>query len=204
MRAVIAIAGIATACLAGLALWQLGTEEERATPTEAERTAVPTETAERLPKLPRGWTTTANGQGGFALGVPPGWSARNAAARTTLTAPDRSVVVRVTADRTDEALDAELGAFVRQVAEAIEPGAPVRAISPPPAAAPGYEVAGVSVRRGRGGRQGVLEVFVVRRTGLASYPILVAGGRGVMRSELDPIARRIVGSLRGRPVGGGG
>ena len=203
MRAVLIAATVAITCFAGLAIWQLGENDNDSGVHET--LAPPPETADPLLELPRGWTKTANGAGGFALGVPPGWSAKAAGAKTTMKSPGSGVVVSVTADRTDEALDTELDAYATGIAERLaEGGAPVAAETPK-TLGPGYEAAAVTVpaAAGSGGRGPRLRVMVVRRPELAAYPILVASNSAVKPGELDPIVSKLVVSLRGRPVTSG-
>jgi len=204
MRVVLIAAAVAVAGVGGLAIWQLSDDEDEA----PERSTPPPEIADPLPKLPPRWTRTVNRKGGFALGVPPGWSRKQAAARTTLRSPGSIVVVAVTADRTDEALNADLDEFAAGVLERLEPGADQQPLTDVPAPAPGYETAGAvaidEAASGQGGRAVVgrkrLEAIVVRRIALAAYPILVASDAAVKRAQLDPLVRRIVRTLRGRPV----
>lgn len=199
MRVALIIAGVAIACLGVLAAIELGSDEE----DSGEPPAPPPETADPLPPLPRGWSKTANEAAGFALGVPPGWSAKEAGAKTTLRAPRGPVVVRVTADRTDEALEADLGEYANGIAARLAPRSPVAPSRPPPVPGnPGYESAAVTVVRvappqGRGQR---IEIVVVRRPQLAAYPVLIASDQGVDPNELDPLVTKLVRSLRGRPV----
>ena len=204
MRVVLIATAVAVAAFGGLAIWQLSDDEDGG----PEGPTPPPEVADPLPKLPPRWTKTVNRAGGFALGAPPGWSRKNSAARTTLRSPGSIVVVAVTADRTDEALTADLDEFAAGVLERIEPGAEQRPLTDVPAPAPGYETAGAvaidEATNGQGGRAVVgrkrLEAIVVRRTALATYPILVASDASVKRAQLDPLVRRIVRTLRGRPV----
>ena len=197
------IAGIAIACLGAVAVIELRSDDENS----VEPPAPPPETSDPLPPLPRGWTETANGAGGFALGVPPGWSAKEVAAKTTLKAPGSVVVARITADRTDEALEAELADYATGIADRLAGGSIVTSVSPAPAPGEaGYESAAVVIDQvappqGRGQR---LEVVVVRRPQLAAYPILIASDLGVKQGRLDPIVTKLVRSLRGRPVQLGG
>ena len=213
MRARAIIAGILFACAAGAAL--AGCGEDSGSDEPASAATVTTETADPLPKLPRGWTSTVNEAGGYAVGVPPGWSEKQSAAKTTLRSPGSAVVASVTADRSNEALEANLAEYSAGIAMEVAPGVISRPIDKPPVPdLAGYESAGVTVLDGdapppvRG--QGVaatgqrLQVVVVRRIGLAAYPVLVAGSAAIKPRQLDPVANELVRSLRGRPVGGGG
>lgn len=204
MRPHLIIAGIVLACVAGV--WLLtgedsepGTATGEGTPPAGEA-APPAETPDPLPKLPRGWTSIANGAGGYAIGVPPGWSAKEAGAKTTLRSPGSAVVVSVTADRSDEALEAPLEDYASKIAASVEEAAAPSALADPPKPGPGYEAAGAEAP----GSAGRIEAIVVRRPRLAAYPVLIASGRGVRPAQLDPIVNRLIGSLRGRPVTLGG
>jgi hypothetical protein len=199
------IAGILFACaiaaLAGCGDSDSDSEDTTATTAVAETTDPPA-------KLPRGWTTTVNEAGGYSIGVPPGWSERQSAAKTTLRAPGSPVVVSVTADRSDEALEADLRSFAEDVATeigdasydefSIAGGFEYAGASP-------YEIEGVL---GRGGRdQGVpqrVQVVIVRRPDLAAYPMVVVSDIKVKPLELNKILLPLIGSLRGRPVALGG
>lgn len=205
LRMVLIGAAIAIAAFGGLAIWQLSDDDDES----PERPAAAPETAEPLPPLPPRWTKAANAAGGFALGVPPGWSEKESGARTTLRSPGSSVVVAITADRSDEALATDLGEFAGGVLERLAPGAEQRPLAEVAPAAPGYEGAGAVAidegatgpgRTSAAGRKR-LEAIVVRRTGLAAYPILIASASTVKPAALDPLVSRIVRSLRGRPAG---
>ncbi|MGZ5310686.1 MAG: hypothetical protein ACXWZK_03050 [Solirubrobacterales bacterium] len=190
MRLALATACLAIAAVAVISLIQ-GEEEEGA----SVRVAPPPETADPLPELPRGWSAETNAAGGFALGVPPGWSAKSAGEQTTLRSPGSSVVARVTADRTEAAVNAGLDEYAEGLLE--ELGGPDEAEAETMSAPAGYERSTAS-GEGPGGRR--LDVFVVRRPELAAFPILVASDRAVKRAKLDPIVAELVGSLRGRPA----
>src|SRR5688572_4847561 len=129
MRGALIVAGVAIACIAGLAIWQLSDDD---TDSETEAPEAPVETLDPLPKLPRGWTETVNPAGGFALGAPPGWSTESQVAETTLTAPRSPVVIRVTADRTDEAIEADLGEYAEGIAAGLNPDAKRTPVADPP------------------------------------------------------------------------
>jgi hypothetical protein len=166
----------------------------------------PPETIDPLPKLPAGWSQTVNGSGGFAIGVPPGWAAKAAAARTTLRAPGNLVVVSATGDRTSDALELPLDDYATQVAEGLaaqgfeqlEVGEPEERKSPYEAAA----VTATGIPEGGGAPQ-TLEVVIVRRPDLAAYPMLIASVAEAPAKERTQ-AQASVASLRGRPVELGG
>ena len=91
-----------------------GGEEE---PQPAEE---PRETVDPLPKLRQGWKPYVNHRIGFAMGVAPGWSARETGTSTLLRSPDRLVAVSVSADRTDAALAVPLDEFAADAAAALD------------------------------------------------------------------------------------
>jgi len=203
---VIAIGAIAIVAIAGLGIWQISSDDSN---VDTQSLAPPAETVDPLGTLPRGWTSTSNEAGGFALRVPPGWSIKNAGAKTTLKAPGSVVVVSVTADRSEDAIEAELQEYATSVVESLG-GESVRSVpDPPKAGGPGYEFAaaeGVKVPKVPPGTgQAVvgpprLEVIVIRRPELAAYPMLIVSGSPVKPAGIDPIVNKLVASLRGRPV----
>ena len=77
------------------------------------------ETADKLPALDRGYEEFLNSDAGVAFGRPPGWSAEDKSAVTTLTAPDGLVSATITIDRTDDALGGDPQAFAIQTAELV-------------------------------------------------------------------------------------
>ena len=192
----IAIVAISVAALIGVG----ASDDDDSAPL-----APPPETADPLPRLPNGWTASENDSIGVAVGLPPGWSEKVAGDKTTLRAPGSTVVVSVTADRSGEALHADLTDYALRIAEDLQ-GETVVSIDPnsieQPEGGPGYEVASVTAnatREGDGAGR-TLQVVVVRRPELAAYPMLIASGDNVDPAELRPIVNEIVASLRGRPV----
>ncbi len=192
----IAIVAISVAALIGVGV----SDDDQAAPL-----APPPETEDPLPQLPAEWTASENDLIGVAVGVPPGWTSKATASKTTLRSPGSTVVVSVTADRSGEALEADLTDYALRIAEDLQ-GESVVSIDPndtdQPGGGPGYEVASVTANatRGGAGAERTLQVVVVRRPELAAYPMLVASGPNVDPAELRPIVNEIVASLRGRPV----
>ena len=202
MRIAVATALVAIVSVAVIAIVRSDSDDDE----PASEQPPPTETAEALPRLPTGWGKAASAEGGFALGVPPGWSQKSAGESVTLKSPGSTVVIRVTADRSAEAVDSSLDEYAAELLDqldASEQPASVDGLEP----ASGYELASVSARQPAaegapsGSKGDRLEVVVVRRPELAAFPILVASDAGVKPAELDPIVARIVSSLRGRPAG---
>jgi hypothetical protein len=199
VRAVLIVAGFAVAAIAAVGISQIGGDEDAPEPSPAP----PLETADALPALPRGWKKAVNPAGGFAIGVPPGWSVKSGGAKTTLKAPGSPVVVSITADRTGEALEADLQAYATGVASRLQPDrVPVPLADPPAPRDPAYQSAGATTAANTAGKGGErrIEVIVVRRTAIAAFPVLVASDAAVKPNALDPIVHTLVGSIRGRPV----
>ena len=194
---------VAIAALGGVAIWLLSDDDEGGG-DDAPVDAPAAETVDPIPDLPRRWTKAVNPAGGFAIGVPPGWSEGREGAKTTLRSPGGSVVVAITADRSDEALEQDLDAYALGIAERLEPAAEQRPLRPlPESGDPDYETAGALVIDAGSSEGGAkrLDVIVVRRRGLAAYPLLIASDAAVKPAELNPLAARLVRSLRGRPSG---
>jgi hypothetical protein len=186
----IGVAAIAAALLAG------GCGDDGG----AEPPTPPKETADPLPKLPRGWKPHVNRRGGFAIGVPRGWSARNRGRDSLFRSGDRLVAVSVSADRGEGALALPVDEFAERVADALPKLNRLRAQRPRPFQAR-YEAVAVAAK-GKAAGSGLpqrLLVVVQRREGLATYTVLVArNAKRAGRPHRDEV-RRMLRSLRGRP-----
>lgn len=164
--------------------------------------ARPTESADELPELPRGWETHRNAAGGFALGRPPGWSAADRGPVTRLASPDELVAMTITADRTDEALELEPGEFATATLAAL-PG--YREPLEPGEAAPfdhRYRAARASatgVAERSGVRQRVV-VVALRRGELATVTAVIAANAERPTGGAVRDALRALRTLRTRPV----
>lgn len=157
---------------------------------------------DELPDLPSGWELHVNRAAGFALGRPPGWAVRDSGIATRLVAPDQLVVVTITADRTDEALELDPSDFARQTIaalggyeETLEPSKSRRFEHRYQAA----EARGEGVAAGSGVRQEV-RAFVIRRADLAVVTaVLAANAERAPKAEIAD-ALRAVRTIRTRPV----
>lgn len=161
------------------------------------------ESADELPRLPRGWEPHVNDAAGFALGRPPGWDARERGSVTLLLAPDELVAVTITADRTDEAFELPPDEFARATLaslsgyrDRLEPGR-ARPFRHRYAAS---QVTGTAVTERRGVRQRI-RVIVLRRRDLAVVTAVIAeNAERDARAEARQ-AVEAVGTVRTRPVG---
>ena len=168
--------------------------DERRRQEDPPELAPPPEIADPLPALPRGWTKAANGTAGFAVGVPPGWPVKTVGGKTTFKSPGSSVVVAITADRSEAAVEADLQEYALEVAQGI--GASTAAAVPEPPKAGG---ARLRVRRGRGHGRGAGGSRRSSCAGPSSPPIRSwsSAAPGSSRRQLDPIVNRIVGDPAG-------
>ena len=165
------------------------------------------ETADPLPKLPRRWTVEINRGSGFAVGVPPAWRAKSTAQQATLIhSPDRRVAVSISADRTDEALEAPLTDLAAGIADNLERNGftRVRVGKPRPLKHRYQAVSVTATGRSGSGIHERLQIISLRRDRLAEFAVLVARRASIPSRLYRPATRRIVASLRGRPVDAAG
>jgi hypothetical protein len=170
------------------------------------------EDADPLPKLPAGWGREINEGAGFAIGVPPRWTAAPSPAGqgTVLSSPDELALISITADRTAGALELPLGEFARRTAEAL--GTEVAGagrftkleIDRPRPFGHRYDAAAVEAT-GTPVRSGVHErimVAVIRRDGYATYIVVVRSNAKHSSPFADEDTfEQAIRSLRGRPAG---
>jgi hypothetical protein len=161
----------------------------------------PPETPHSVPELRDAWEVHVNRGGGFALGLPPGWRARDRGTSTLIRSADRLVAVSIVPDRTREAVEIPLREFAERALAAL-PGyegelepARVRPVR--------HRYDGVrATTRAIAARTGVpqrVQVVVLRRGRHVTFTVVVAanveGGRPGER-----VAEQMVRTLRSRPV----
>ncbi|MGI8460100.1 MAG: hypothetical protein ACR2OC_00485 [Solirubrobacterales bacterium] len=180
---------------AALVLASCGNEESADEPR-------PVETADVVPDLPPGWSVERNADAGFAIGVPPGWQARNEGISMTLRSPDRLVAATVVADRSDEAIEAQLDELAETTITAV---AGIRDLEPGDTRKFGHRYEAVAIEaKGVGGKRDIRQEFllvVVRREDLATFTVLVAGNAEQDTNGYDTDIERMIRSLRSRSVG---
>jgi hypothetical protein len=161
-----------------------------------------TETVDHLPELPAEWKRYVNDRAGFAIGLAPGWKAERRGTSTLLRSPDHLVAVSISADRTPEALEARLEPFAAGAAKSL-PGFRNLKTRKPRRFEQRYT--GVAVpARGRARESAVrqrLLLIVLRRKGIATYPVLIARNAERSSAFYGRQAVKIVRTLRGRPIG---
>ena len=160
------------------------------------------ETADKLPKLDRGWEEFANPTAGIAFGRPPGWSAKDQQAVTSLTAPDQLVSATITIDRTVDALRGDPKVSATQTAELLQGyKEPLKPSKPKPF---GHEYDGAiveadGVAKKSGVRQRV-RVIVLEREGVAVVTAVIAENAEQKRAKPEAKqAEEAVKTLRTRP-----
>jgi hypothetical protein len=159
------------------------------------------ETPHQVPDLPAGWEVHVTRGGGFALGVPPGWTVRERGTSTLIRSPDRLVAVSIVPDRTREAVEIPLGEFARRTLTAL-PGYEGE-LAPGPVRRFGHRYRGVRVEARAvstvtGARQRV-QVIVVRRGRHATFTTVIAASAPEGRAAGE-LAERMVKTLRSRPT----
>jgi hypothetical protein len=169
-----------------------------ATTTEA---PAPRETVDKPPLLPRGWNLLVNRSDGFSIGLPPGWRDIARGPGSLIRSPDHLVAVSLTADRTNEALEAPLDGFAADAIANLPGFAQLRSGRPHRLSAR-YDA--VEVRAiGRATASGVkqdLRLVLERRDRLAAYPILIARNAKLDRGAYRPEIAAMLRSFRGRPI----
>jgi hypothetical protein len=156
-----------------------------------------------VPDLPGGWKVHVNRPGGFALGVPPGWKAKDEGTSTSVRSFDHLVAVSITPDRTDEALAIPLEDFATRALIAL-PGFE-RELEPGPARRFRGRYEGVEVRAaGTAAETGVrqrVRLVVLRRDAIVTFTVVLAASTRPSARASNRLAERMLRTLRSRPVG---
>jgi hypothetical protein len=159
------------------------------------------ETADKLPKLKRGWEEFANSEAGIAFGRPPGWSAKGKGAVTSLTAPDQLVSGTITVDRTDDALRGDPKTFATETMELL-PGYK-KPLDPGKAKPFGHKYDGaVTEAKGVAKKSGVsqrVRVIVLEREGVAVVTSVIAENAKRKAGDESKQAEQAIKTLRTRP-----
>jgi hypothetical protein len=112
VRVALAIAGIAIVGVVVVAIVRSDSDDGD---EPAPEQPAPVETADPLPPLPARWGKAANAEAGFALGVPPAWSQKSSGQTVTLKSPGSTAVIRVTGDRSPDAIDSNLDEYAAEL-----------------------------------------------------------------------------------------
>jgi hypothetical protein len=121
-----------------------------------------------------------------------------------LTSPDKVVAISATADRTDEALTAPLSSYAADSLENLDGFTDLKPTGTRPY--PAQYPAAIATADGKLESSGVaqrLTLVVLRREGIAAYPVLATRNAGVSSPFVKQV-NAVIHSLRGRPVEGSG
>ncbi len=165
-------------------------------------TSRPVETAHELPELPPGWVEYVNRDGGYAVGVPPGWFAKRRGARTELLSPEQLASVVISIDRTDEVLDVPLDQLASATISSGSLGLTEVESSQPKPFKHRYDAYAVKAT-GFSDEANVEErllLAVVRREGIATFTVLAAVNAENHPRFYEDEIERIISSLRSRPI----
>ena len=160
----------------------------------------PSETVDHLPQLPDDWTPYVNRRGGYALGLPRGWTAERRGANTLIRSYDRLVAISIASDRSAGGLEVPISDYASRAAEALpgfEDGLEVKAGQPFPHRYEGIEVRAVGIARN--GIDQRTSVIVLRRGRVATLTIVIAKNAELTAGPSKGVAERIVETLRSRP-----
>ena len=174
--------------------------------TTASTTAGPRETAQKLPKLARGWRAHRDTKVGYAIGLPPGWKATSR--RSVLfRSPDHLVAVTLAADRAPSVFETSPDKFGAQALGGLSgfkaplnpgkvrpfKGTPLKAVQ---ASASGSQAGGLKENA---------TLVVLRRDHLVNYTVAVLANARQAGASVDrAVALRMVETLRDQPVKRGG
>jgi hypothetical protein len=164
----------------------------------------PAETTDPPAKPPNGWQTYISPVAGFSISVPPAWAAEPSGGSSLLRSPDKVVAISITADRTDEALNASLESYAADTLKNLSGFTGLK-----PTGVRAYKAqypAAIATADGKLSSSGVeqrLTLVVLRREGIAAYPVLASRNAGVSSPFVKQIDA-VIHSLRGRPVEGSG
>lgn len=111
-------AGVATVKAFG-GLGDDGAARTITTTVPAEAAQVPLAPAGPTPPLPDGWRRVRDEQGGFSVGLPPGWAARRSGGTLVLRSRDRTLAIAVGADRSAPGRVAAPSSYAREAIESL-------------------------------------------------------------------------------------
>jgi hypothetical protein len=162
----------------------------------------PKETAQKLPKLPAGWTAHSDRTLGYVIGVPTGWKVSDSSRRALLRSPDHLVAVTLTADRDPRTFRRPLDEFATQALGAL-PGfkVPLEPSKPKPfKGTPLMAVATTASGAQAGGLKETAILVVLRRDHLVNYTVAILENAEQPGATLDrAVALRMIQTLRDVP-----
>jgi hypothetical protein len=192
---------LATAFIAGVlcGCGDSGEGEPTTTTTQPPQPA-PRETVDKLPKLPPSWHPFVARRGGFAVGLPRGWKAKEQGPDALIRSFDRLVAISIAPDRSQAAIDVPLEDFATRTLEAL-PGlrGDLRRVQ---TRRYRHRYAGTEVRARATASNGVdqrLSVIVLRRDSVTTVTAVIAANAKAGGKPSARLARGVVATLRTRP-----
>jgi len=162
---------------AALTVFALG-DRRGATQTTATPTAtvarVPVAPAGPQPPLPEGWRRVRDDDGGFSVGLPPGWSVRRSDGALVLRSRDRTLAIALGADRSPPGRVVAPTTYAREAIDSLQGYRRLRATPPRRLDAspyPGAVATATGTFRQTGVRQAITLVALQRR-GAATFTVL--------------------------------
>ncbi|MBB4661109.1 hypothetical protein [Conexibacter arvalis] len=154
---------------------------------------VPVAPAGPQPRLPDGWRRVRDPEGGFTVGLPPGWTARRSDGTLVLRSRDRTLAIALGADRSAPGRVVAPETYAREAIASLQGYRRLRSTAPRRLEAspyPGAVATATGTFRQTGVRQAITLVALQRR-GAATFTLLA------FRSALSPDApaRRVVGRV---------
>ncbi len=158
------------------------------------------ERTEHLPDLPARWQRYVNRRGGFAIGLPPGWKARDRGPGARVRSFDRLVAISIAPERDPGALAIAPREYAVRTAAALPGYEPAVDPGPPHPYRHRYDgaqVRAVAVARGSEVRQR-LRVLALRRGELVTFAVVIAANAKPAAQPSAELAERVVATLRSR------
>jgi len=185
----------------GLSFLVLGERRGRTTTTTqttpATAARVPVAPAGPQPRLPDGWRRVRDRDGGFTVGLPPGWSARRSDGTLVLRSRDRTLAIALGADRSAPGRVVAPTAYAREAIASLRGYRRLRSTAPRRLEATPYPAAVATATgtfRQTGVRQAITLVALQRR-GAATFTLLAFRSARTPREAAKRVVGRVVESL---------
>lgn len=158
---------------------------------------VPLAPAGPTPALPDGWRRVRDSQGGFSVGLPPGWSSHRSDGTLVLRSRDRTLAIAVGADRSAPGRAAAPGTYASEAIESLRGyrglrASPARALREAPY--PGALATATGTYADTGVEQAITLVALQRR-GDATFTLLAFRSAQAPGSPAREVVDRVVDTL---------
>lgn len=198
-RAVLLLAcALSAAALTVFALGDRGGARERPTTPTATVARVPLAPAGPQPRLPEGWRRVRDADGGFSVGLPPGWTARDSDGTLVLRSRDRTLAIALGADASGPGRAVAPTTYAKEALAALRGYRGLRSTPPRKLDGTPYPAAVATATgtfRETGVRQAITLVALQRR-GAATFTLLAfASARAPGGRAKRALVERVVDSL---------